>query len=66
MDEYYIDLQDKNGTSYGCSDKWNNELYFDDLEDAKMTAKSMLKDHIVLARVINTKNEQVVYYTQNN
>ena len=55
MTEYYVELQDANGTGYGTPDKWTDEdMYFEDLDEARMYAKSCLSqsDDCILARVI--------------
>jgi len=60
MNEYYIDLQDAQGTSYGCTDVAGNGMYFEDLDEARLHAKGELKDHIVLARIVDTQTNRVV------
>jgi hypothetical protein len=60
MNGYYIELQDAQGTGYGCTDMAGNEMYFEDLNEARLCAKSKLKDHIVLARIIDVQSHNVV------
>jgi hypothetical protein len=37
MTEYYIELQDAQGTAYGCVDRFDNEMYFG-IDEARMYA----------------------------
>jgi hypothetical protein len=60
MNEYYIELQDAQGTGYGCTDIAGNEMYFEDLNEARLFAKSKLKDHIVMTRIIDVQTNDVV------
>lgn len=56
MSEFYVELQDAEGTAY-YADK---PIYFDDLEEARMYAKSQLNDRYTLVRVIETTRGCVV------
>ena len=58
--EYYIELQDAEGTGYLYTDNIDNQIYFEDLDEARMDAKSSLKDDIVLARIIDVQTCRVV------
>tara|TARA_R110000868_G_scaffold67757_1_gene200824 strand:+ start:2397 stop:2600 length:204 start_codon:yes stop_codon:yes gene_type:complete len=61
--EFFVDLQDANGTCYGTTDPWTDEtLYFDNLDDARMYAKSQLDDEFILARVIADTNRVVDFF----
>jgi hypothetical protein len=60
MNEYYIYLQDAQGTSYCCTDVAGNAMYFEDLDEARLHAKGELKDEIVWARIIDTQKHRVV------
>ena len=61
MTEYWIELQDENGTGYGhCYPFSNDEIIHEDLDEARMDAKSSLKDDIVLARIIDVQTRRVV------
>lgn len=65
MNEFYVELQDANGTCYGTTDEWTDDiLYFENLDDARMYAKSQLDDEFILARVINADSKQVVDFFQ--
>ena len=65
MDEFYIELQDSNGTGYGVVDKWTGEeLYFENLEDASLEAKARVESDYPLARVINVRTGKVVDWFQ--
>jgi len=65
MIEYYVELQDSNGTCYGTTDAWTDEaLYFDDLDDARMYAKGKLDDQFILARVIEAGRGRMVDFFQ--
>ena len=60
MTEYYIELQDAQGTAYGCQDRFDNEMYFEDLDEARIYAKSRLDNHIVLVRIVDDHTNNVV------
>lgn len=60
MNEYYIELHDENGTVYGHADHWGNEVYYEDLDEARTIAKSLLRDHIVITRIIDLNSYKVV------
>ena len=65
MTEFYIELQDADGTSYGCTDKFTGEaMYFEDLEDARLYAKGQVNETYILARVINAQTGRVVDFFQ--
>ena len=60
MAEYYVDLQDANGTCYGTTDRNDDALYFDDLDEARMYAKDQLSEEYAVARVIDASSKRVV------
>lgn len=61
MTEFYVELQDADGTCYGTTDHWSGEdLYFEDLDEARMYAKGQLVEDIVLARVIESGRNRVI------
>lgn len=60
MNEYYIELQDAQGTAYGNLDRWGEETTYEVLDEARLAAKSLLKGHIVLTRIINARTQDVV------
>lgn len=60
MTEYYIELQDAQGTGYCATDVRDNVLYYDDLDDARMDAKSHLNDFFVVSRIIDTQTKQAL------
>lgn len=65
MSEFYVELQDSDGTAYGTTDPWTDEtLYFDDLEEARLFAKGQLYDNVVLARVVDEVSGRVVDFFQ--
>lgn len=65
MTEFYVELQDADGTCYGTTDPWTDEpIYFEDLDEAKMYAKSRLDEYAILARVIETTRCRVVDFFQ--
>ena len=65
MSEFYVELQDSDGTFYGATDRWTNEaLYFDELDDARVYAKDQLDDTYVVTRVIDAKTHRVVDFFQ--
>lgn len=61
MKEFYVELQDACGTAYGTVDPFTDEqIYFDDLDEARLYAKSRLNNDFVLARVIDCNAHRVV------
>ena len=60
MKEYYVDLQDANGTCYGTVDRNDDVLYFDDLDEARMYAKDQLSEEYVVVKVIHAGSQRVV------
>lgn len=63
MSEYTVELQDANGTAYGTVYPFTDDtIYFDDIEEAKLYAKSQLNDEYVLARVIEEGRGRVVAF----
>ena len=55
MTEFIVELQDADGTCYGTTDPWTDEaLYFEDLDEARIFAKSQLSEEYILARVIES------------
>jgi len=65
MTEFYIQLQDADGTCYGTSDPWTDEtIYFEELDEARMFAKGQLNEQFILAQVINYQTGRVVDFFQ--
>lgn len=64
MNEFYVELQDRDGTYYGTTDWHDEPLYFEELDDARMYAKDQLDDQYILARVIDTGSGRVVDFFQ--
>lgn len=65
MTEFYVELQDADGTAYGTTYHGTDEaIYFEDLEEARLFAKSRLDETYILARVINSDNGRVVDFFQ--
>ena len=65
MNEFIVELQDADGTCYGTTDKWTDEtLYFEDLDEARMYAKSQLSEEYILTRVIETNRYRVLDFFQ--
>ena len=61
MTEFIVELQDADGTCYGTTDPWTDEtLYFEDLDEARMYAKSQLSEEYILSRVIETNRYRVL------
>ena len=53
MTEFYVELQDADGTCYGTADPWTDEpIYFEDLDEARMYAKNQVSEQYILVRVI--------------
>lgn len=65
MTEFYVEVQDAAGTCYGTTDPWTDEvIYFDDIDEARMFAKSQLDSTYILARVIEDSKGRVVDFFQ--
>lgn len=64
MNEYYIELQDADGTYYGSTNFVGEVVYFEELDEARLFAKGQLKEHYILARVINAQTQRVVDFFQ--
>lgn len=63
MTEFYVELQDVDGTYYGATLPWTDQvLYFEDLDEARLFAKSQLGGEHILARVIDAGRGRVVDY----
>ena len=61
MTEFYVELQDADGTYYGTTDAWTDQtVYFDNIDEARMFAKSQLDSTYILARVIEANTGRVV------
>ncbi len=60
MAEYYIELQDAQGTGYCSTDIRDNVIYYDDLDDARMDAKNSLSDFFIASRIIDIQTRRVV------
>lgn len=55
--EYFVHLEDSDGTGYGADHEW-----FDDLDDAKMYAKSQVRGEIVLVKVCTRGGDVVDFF----
>lgn len=65
MTEFYVELQDADGTYYGTTDPWTDEtIFFEDLNDARMYAKNQVSEKYILARVIEAGRGCVVDFFQ--
>ena len=65
MTEFYVEVLDAAGTAYGTTDPWTDEtIYFEDLEEARMWAKSQLDSTYTLARVVESGRGRVVDFFQ--
>jgi len=65
MTEFYVELQDRDGTAYGTTDPWTDEtIYFEDLNEARMYAKNQVSEQYILARVIEVGQGRVVDFFQ--
>ena len=61
MTEFYVELQDADGTYYGATDRTGEVAYFDDLDEARMFARAQLDDqNCALARVVNDQTGRIV------
>lgn len=65
MTTYYVELQDASGTYYDATCRWSLEtIYFEDLDEARMYAKSQLSEQYIVSRVIDNTTYNVVDYFQ--
>lgn len=62
MNEYYVELQDANGTGYGATDITGEVAFFEDVDEARMFAKAKLDDRFILARVIDDRGRVVDFF----
>jgi hypothetical protein len=62
MSEFYVELQDANGTYYGATDLTGEVAYFYDLDDARLFAKAKLDEQFILARVIDDRSRVVDFF----
>ena len=62
MNEYYVELQDAQGTGYGATDFTGEVAFFDDLDEARMFAKAQLDEQFILARVIDDRGRVVDFF----
>jgi hypothetical protein len=60
MTEFYIELQDADGTCYGATGITDEVAYFDDLDEARMFAKAQLNDEYILSRIVNDQTGRIV------
>ena len=60
MTEYYIELQDAQGTCYGATDITGEVAYFDDLDEARLFAKAQLDEQFILSRVVNDQTGRIM------
>jgi hypothetical protein len=60
MSEYYVELQDSQGTCYLATDFTHAVVYFEDLDEARMFAKAQLDENFVLARVVQDQTDRVM------
>lgn len=66
MNEYYVELVDHNGTYYGTTDRFDNTIYFEDLDEARLYAKSQLTDEYIMTRVVDSNTRDVVDFFERN
>jgi len=62
MNEYFIELLDANETAYGCTDLNGDEMYFEDLEEARLYAKGQVNEIYTVVKVIDAGTHHVVDY----
>jgi len=63
--EFVVELQDADGTCYGTTYPWTDEnIYFEDLDEARMYAKNQVNDRYTLVRVIEVGSHRVVDFFQ--
>lgn len=60
MNEFYVELQDAEGTYYGATDFTGEVAYFDDIDEARMFAKGQLDEQFILARVVNDQTGRIM------
>ena len=65
MTEYYVELQDSNGTYYGTTWPRSDEpMYFEDLNEARIYAKYKLSDEYPVTRIVEVGKGLVVDFFQ--
>jgi len=64
MNEYYIEMQDAQGTCYGATDITGEVAYLEDLDEARMFAKAQLDEQFVLSRVVNDQTGRIMDFFQ--
>ena len=62
MTEFYVQLQDADGTGYVATGIADEVVYFDDLDEARLFAKDQLDDEFILASVITDKGRVVDFF----
>jgi hypothetical protein len=63
MTEFYVELQDADGTCFVFTVPWDDEtIYFEDLDEARMYAKNQVNEQYILVRVIEDGTGRVVDY----
>jgi len=62
MTEFYVQLQDADGTGYVATGFTDEVVYFDDLDEARLFAKDQLDDEFILASVITDKGRVVDFF----
>jgi hypothetical protein len=63
MTEFYVDVQDADGTCYVTTDPRADEtIYFDDLDEARMFAKAQLDEQFILSRVIDDRSRVMDFF----
>lgn len=55
--EYFIHLEDADGTGYGADIEW-----FEDLNEARLYAKSQVKGHIVVVKICSPGGDVVDFF----
>ena len=64
MTEFYVELQDADGTYYGATDRAGEVAYFDDFDEARLFAKAQLDDQFILSRIVNDQTGRIMDFFQ--
>jgi hypothetical protein len=59
---YCIELQDANETGYCHTDMDGEAIWYDNLDEARIEAKCLLGEHIVLTRIFDDKDRLVDFF----
>jgi|LauGreDrversion4_2_1035121.scaffolds.fasta_scaffold187432_7 hypothetical protein len=63
MNEYYVMMEDSEGTNSIVEDFWDDVIFFNNLDDARLIAKEAAKKaDVIVARILDADTDKVVEY----